>query len=262
MKSKSVLWITLAILGMVVSGVYVYVLQTDEQAFDNTARESSAPVAADESGLPYQERELFSGEHTSSLQFQDEENLEKNNGPVVNFWVKNNGKYEVHMKIDNWRRRILMPGESGYLSEQIEQLQKDASFRVTAGKFGGPVSIEAKISQGGKWQQDGEAMAIIADYDGYEGDAVKIQEKLYVENGNIVNFSVFNSGNENIMIDNSLEKVIIRPKERKLISARVDKSFSNGGQKFVFRIEPEKANGQERIYASYRIVQRNEEKTA
>lgn len=41
MKSKSALWITLAVLGMLVSGVYVYVLQNDEQAFDNTARESS-----------------------------------------------------------------------------------------------------------------------------------------------------------------------------------------------------------------------------
>lgn len=30
-------------------------------------------------------------------------------------------------------------------------------------------------------------------------------------------------------IDNSLEKVIIRPNERKHIRARVDKSFSNGG---------------------------------
>lgn len=79
--------------------------------------------------------------------FQQERSLEKFNGSVVNFWIKNKGEYPVEIKIDGDYPVIVEVGKEGETSAPIKKDKVDYKFSASSTE-GGDIDIDFKIVQG------------------------------------------------------------------------------------------------------------------
>lgn len=198
---------------------------------------------------------LSEGMHRSNVQFQFQGELENQNGEWASYWIKNNGKVAVQMMIDGWRGRTLQPEENGWISIKLTDLKKETSFKAVPTPNGGELDIEYKIIQTNEEIEDIVSKIRIEGNENYNGEDLNIKEKLYLENGEVVNFWVRNDGNSEVIIWNGNQKEKISPKKSKHISANVTKSFDEGGEKFNFEVRS--LDSDQNISIAYRIIQNN-----
>ncbi|MDO4711746.1 MAG: hypothetical protein Q4A75_07180 [Peptostreptococcaceae bacterium] len=197
---------------------------------------------------------LSEGMHRSNVQFHFQEALETKNGEWASYWIGNNGKVAVQMTIDGWRGRTLRPGENGWISVKVTDLKKGSSFKAVPTPNGGKLDVEYKIIQANEAVYDDmvSKMRITDDEDHNEKD-LKVEEKLYKENGEEVNFWVRNDGDREVIISNGDQRENVSPKKSKHISANVTKGFGEGGEKFKFEVTSSDPN--KNINVAYRIIQ-------
>lgn len=72
--------------------------------------------------------------------------LTKGNGSKVNFWIRNNGRYPVVIKINGGNAVTVKTGGQGYTSTSVGRFSKDYKFSASSPE-GGDIDIDFKIVQ-------------------------------------------------------------------------------------------------------------------
>lgn len=73
--------------------------------------------------------------------------LDNKNGQDVNFWIKNTGKVDVKISINNREERVLEAGRQGHISMNLSNWPKDYVFKAASNLGGGKVKIDYNIVQ-------------------------------------------------------------------------------------------------------------------
>lgn len=72
--------------------------------------------------------------------------LTKGNGSKVNFWIRNNGRYPVVIKINGGKAVTVKAGGQGYTSTSVRRFSKDYKFTASCPQ-GGDINIDYRIVQ-------------------------------------------------------------------------------------------------------------------
>ena len=72
--------------------------------------------------------------------------LTKGNGSKVNFWIRNNGRYPVVIKINGRNAVTVKAGGQGYTSTSVGRFSKDYKFTASCPQ-GGDINIDYRIVQ-------------------------------------------------------------------------------------------------------------------
>lgn len=72
--------------------------------------------------------------------------MTKGNGSKVNFWIRNNGRYPVVIKINGGNAVTVKTGGQGYTSTSVGRFSKDYKFTASCLQ-GGDIDIDFKIVQ-------------------------------------------------------------------------------------------------------------------
>ena len=72
--------------------------------------------------------------------------LTKGNGSKVNFWIRNNGRYPVVIKINGRNAVTVKAGGQGYTSTSVRRFSKDYKFTASCPQ-GGDINIDYRIVQ-------------------------------------------------------------------------------------------------------------------
>lgn len=72
--------------------------------------------------------------------------LTKGNGSKVNFWIRNNGRYPVVIKINGGKVVTVKAGGQGYTSTSVRRFSKDYKFTASCPQ-GGDINIDYRIVQ-------------------------------------------------------------------------------------------------------------------
>lgn len=88
---------------------------------------------------------IDSGHHIGTA-FAQTYSLKKSNGSTVNFWIRNNGRYPVVIKINGSNAAIIGPGGQGHTSESVGWFSSNYRFTASCTE-GGDVDIDYRIAQ-------------------------------------------------------------------------------------------------------------------
>ena len=72
--------------------------------------------------------------------------LTKGNGSKVNFWIRNNGRYPVVIKINGGKAVTVKAGGQGYTSTSVRRFSKDYKFTASCPQ-GGDINIDYRMVQ-------------------------------------------------------------------------------------------------------------------
>lgn len=72
--------------------------------------------------------------------------LTKGNGSKVKFWIRNNGRYPVVIKINGRNAVTVKAGGQGYTSTSVRRFSKDYKFTASCPQ-GGDINIDYRIVQ-------------------------------------------------------------------------------------------------------------------
>ena len=73
--------------------------------------------------------------------------LNKTNGKYVMFQVKNNGKTDIRISINEYKEMTLQPDKEGCVWEEFSKEQQKFTFKVVPTQNGGEISIDYKMQQ-------------------------------------------------------------------------------------------------------------------
>lgn len=74
--------------------------------------------------------------------------LNKANGEYVIFRVKNTGKVDVRISINEYSKELILhPNEEGFVSEEFSKDEQDFTFKAVPTPNGGDISIDYRIEQ-------------------------------------------------------------------------------------------------------------------
>lgn len=92
--------------------------------------------------------EISSGSYSGISFGTAEYALNKSNGEYVIFWVKNTGKVNVKIIINNYSKELIIePDKEGYITEEFSKDEQNFAFKAVPTPNGGNISIEYKIRQ-------------------------------------------------------------------------------------------------------------------
>lgn len=101
-----------------------------------------------ESSSPIDDMGISNGSYHGISFGTSEYALNKSNGKYVIFRVKNTGKVNVKISVNNYSKELtLEPDEEGCISEEFSGDEQDFTFKAVPTPNGGDISIDYKIKQ-------------------------------------------------------------------------------------------------------------------
>ncbi len=91
--------------------------------------------------------EIASDSLTEVKSFSTYFDLSKGGGKYINFWVKNTGRNDIAITINDKERRVIKTGDSGHISVKAGTLTKRYTFDAVPTPNGGRISLDYRIAQ-------------------------------------------------------------------------------------------------------------------